>query len=566
MLPIYAVHRYFRPRLTLQTSPQHRYYRVLLALLSGVCFWLAWPPNRFAPLLWVALVPLLLIENHIAQCRSSRPCRTFYTYVYGTLFLWNITTTWWVAHATVAGAIFMLFVNTLCMSLPWLLFQLIGQRQGYFVGYLFLVTCWISMEHIHLLWEFSFPWLNLGNGFARWPEWVQWYEYTGVLGGTLWILVANLLIFLLISTATKRRKIWQRLGWGAICWILLPVLGSYYMYATYQEHGEPVEIVVIQPNIDPHTGILVNTGEYLSPAERLEYLMQLSAKQLTQNTRFLVWPETALEGLFDEQILDKYSLIGHLIHFKKKYAQLSLLTGVNSLVGYSNEKKTKTARLSHKYGYYDIFNTALFVSSQGILTTYHKSKLVPGVELVPYVYQIKIPKVLVPPGVGSQLYSLGTQDHPIVFFDEKGSGVAPIICYESIYGGYLTEFIRMGASFILCITIDGWWQKTPGHLQHFHYTRLRAIENRRSIARSALKGISAFINQRGDILEATQYDDRAAMRHALRPNGKITFYVRHCNCVANVALWVSFLIIIMVLCNGMFTQLLRRQFKSTTIR
>jgi apolipoprotein N-acyltransferase len=525
----------------LKKMQYHRYYPVFLSLLSSVLFWLSWPPNCLTPLLFVALVPLLLILGHINNYQYQRPYWTFYKYTYWTLFLWNLTTTWWVAHATIVGAVLMLFFNTFCMSLPLPLFQFTTRHFGRSVGYISLLTYWVSMEHVHLQWELSFPWLNLGNGLACWPEWVQWYAYTGSLGGTVWILTVNLLLFLLLSI--KKTTTQFRIGGVAGFWIVLPILVSYYMYWNYEEQGKEVEVVVIQPNINPYTGEFVDTGAVLSAQERVARFIELSEIQLSTETQFLVWPEVAIDGLFDEQLMGEYPLIDQLVSFTQSHPQLSLLVGLNSLVGYGSEKATKTARFSHRHGYYDIFNTALFVGNQGTLATYHKSKLVPGVELVPYLYNLEIPKELLPNARG-RLNSLGIQDRPRVFFNQGGTGIAPIICYESVYGDYLTDFVRMGASLIFSMTIDGWWKNTPGYQQHFHYTRLRAVESRRSIARSALKGISAFINQRGDILQAAQYKDQAAMRYTLRANSTPTFYVRHNNYIASTMLWASLFLII----------------------
>ncbi len=550
------------PSFPLLRTVRHGYYLVFLSLLSSVLFWLSWPPNRLTPLLLVALVPLLCIERHVERYQYHQPYWTFYKYTYLTLFLWNLTTTWWVAHATVAGAVFMLFVNTFCMSLPLPLFQFTSKHLGRCMGYLSLITYWVSMEHVHLQWEFSFPWLNLGNGFACRPEWVQWYAYTGALGGTVWILVANLLLcYLLYSKNTTTRR---RLGGMVSCWIMLPILCSYYTYLHYKEQGREVEVVVMQPNIDPYTGAFVNTEKVLSMEERIEHFIQLSETQLTAKTKFLVWPEIAIDGLFDEKMLDVYPLVDRLISLKQLYPQLSVLAGLNSLVSYGNAKATKTARFSNRYGYYDVFNTALFVGNQGKLDTYHKSKLVPGVEIVPYLYSLDIPKILTP-GSRGRLSSLGRQDHVSVFCNGKGVGIAPTICYESVYGDYLTKFVRRGASLIFSITIDGWWKNTPGYQQHFQYTRLRAIESRRSIARSALKGISAFINQRGDILKATQYEDHAAMRCTLQANPTLTFYVQHSGYVANTALWTAFFLTIGATLSKIFTKNMqkRRAFPTT---
>ncbi len=522
---------------------KHRSYLALLAIVSGICFWLAWPPNLCIPLLFVAFVPLLLMERHIAAHDYPRPYRTFYKYAYLTLFIWNLTTTWWIAYATVSGALFALFVNTLYMSLPLPLFQWTIRHQGKLVGYLSLVAYWVSMEHIHLQWQLSFPWLNWGNGLACFPQWVQWYEYTGALGGTIWVLTANLLLCqALLEKIKSRSKLWRIL---ALTWILLPILYSYYVYTHYKEQGNDVEVVVIQPNIDPHTDAFADTGEVPTTRARIERFIALSQTALTQETQFLVWPECAIDLTFNESMLSEYFLIERLVEFKKQYPQLSLLAGINSLVNYP-DKATKTARFSERHGYYDIFNTALFVSDRNTLATYHKSKLVPGGEIIPYLYSIKLPKMFAPAVLRGTLRSLGKQEHAQAFFNAKGVGIAPVVCYESVYGDYVAQFINQGASLICAMTIDGWWKNTPGYQQHFHYTRLKAIESRKSIARSAMKGITAFISQRGDILQATRYEEQVSLRHTLKANPTITFYVQHSYYIPMMAMYSAFFFALLV--------------------
>ena len=528
----------------LKKAEQNRYYLPFLVSVSAACFWLAWPTNHLVPLLWVAFIPLLLMERHIATNSYKRPYRTFYKYGYLTLFLWNLTTTWWVAHAALGGAIFMVFANTFVMSIPLSLFQWTTRYQGIIKGYFALVAYWVTMEHFHLQWQLSFPWLNLGNGFALFPSWIQWYEYTGTLGGTIWILTANILLAqLLLAHQHSWRKVW---GTGAGLWILLPILYSYYTYVHYSEQGEEVELVTMQPNIDPKTRTFVDTGAYLPIRERVEFFIELSEPALTEKTQFLVWPEVAIDGYsFNEQILHRYDVIKRLVEFKQRYPQLSLLTGITSLVSYP-QKASKTASFSERYNfYYDIFNTALFVDQRGNLDIYHKFKLVPGAEFVHYLYNVRLPSTFTA-GQGSRLGSLGMQKEPTVFFNTANVGVAPVICYESVYGDYLTEFVRKGASFLFAITVDG-WNNTPGYQQHFHYTRLRAIESRRSIVRSAYNGISGFVNQRGDVLKATQYEEQAAIKHTLQANTALTFYVRYSDYIPMAAICLSCVFILLVI-------------------
>ena len=76
------------------------------------------------------------------------------------------------------------------------------------------------------------------------------------------------------------------------------------------------------------------------------------------------------------------------------------------------------------------------------------------------------------------------------------------------------------------ITNDAWWGDTPGYRQHLRYASLRAIETRRSIARCANTGISAIIDQRGNIIERTPWWEKSAIRGSINMNDEITYFVK----------------------------------------
>ena len=88
------------------------------------------------------------------------------------------------------------------------------------------------------------------------------------------------------------------------------------------------------------------------------------------------------------------------------------------------------------------------------------------------------------------------------------------------------------------ISNDGWWRDTPGHRYLFAYSRLRAVENRRSIARSANTGISGFIDQRGDVLQKLGWDQRGALTDSLSLNDRMTFYTRYGDVIGRVSNYV----------------------------
>ena len=147
---------------------------------------------------------------------------------------------------------------------------------------------------------------------------------------------------------------------------------------------------------------------------------------------------------------------------------------------------------------------------------------------------------------GGTSVTLGTEFAPRVFETNKVK-LAPVICYESIFGEFISKQCKQGAEFIAVITNDGWWKDTPGYKQHLAFARLRAIENRKWVARSANTGTSAFINQRGDIVQSTGWWARAALRQVINRNAELTFYSRVGDYIGKTSLLVATLAFILTL-------------------
>ena len=173
---------------------------------------------------------------------------------------------------------------------------------------------------------------------------------------------------------------------------------------------------------------------------------------------------------------------------------------------------------------------------------YHKSKLVVGVEYMPY-------KAVLTPLTGEFLLDFGgtiatrgVQKYRTIFENSNGIKTAPVVCYESIYGAYTTEYVRNGAQFLSIVTNDAWWGNTQGHQQLLSYARIRAIENRRAVARSANTGISAFINARGEITQQLAYGKQGALKATVALNDRLTFYTIYGDYLAR---WASFLFVLL---------------------
>ncbi|GAA4274424.1 hypothetical protein GCM10022258_37200 [Aquimarina gracilis] len=395
----------------------------------------------------------------------------------------------------------------------------------------------MSFEYFHLQWQVSWPWLNLGNGFANFPSWIQWYEYTGTFGGTLWIWIVNIGVFksILLFLEHKDKTILYRSAIRNGLIILIPIIISVIILKTYEEDGEEIEVLILQPNIDPYTEKYNTTDNRIS-----KLLTSLTNTEITENTNFILAPETVFA---DNNRLHNFSKsiakrTGQDI--VKAYPNAHFLSGISLIDVFNDPSRIRQQTNIYKENiFYDDYNSAFFVRPDGTDELYHKSKLVVGVENFPYQSILK-------PIVGDVMIDLGgtvakktTQDDREVFFTRDSIGVGTMICYESIYGEFTTGYVRNKASFLAVITNDAWWGNTQGHKQHLSYARLRAIETRRSIARSANTGISAIINQTGTIVDQLGYEKQGALKGKLKTNDKITFYVKAGNYIARIAIFLT---------------------------
>ncbi|GJM59483.1 apolipoprotein N-acyltransferase [Persicobacter diffluens] len=521
----------------------NQWYPLILSLFSGFCFWAAWPNMPLTFLIFLIFVPIFVLREETVGKKIKRAGLKFFGWTYLTCFIWNASTTWWVWNATPEGAMGMLVANSFLMTLPILAWSFVRKRMPEFWSYVALMLFWLAFENIHLNWGLSWPWLNLGNAFAKRYQWVQWYEITGAAGGTIWVLIMNMLIYRILFYGGALYKGQFRhisLSYALIFGLSLPIGISYFIYNNFEEQGEEVEFIAMQPNIDPYSEKFQNSENFIPFAQQLQRFIQLSEEKITDSTRFLLWPESALDKVFSEKQFSTYAEGRTIYKFKEKYPQLNLLTGLTSYQQYGQmeEKPTETARFQPNMGYYDVYNAGLFLNEKMERQFYHKSKLVPGVETTPYPWLFDFLTQTVF-NLGGTTGNFGKQQERSVFYNSDSIGIAPSICYESIYGDFMAQYIRNGAHYIAIITNDGWWRNTPGHIQHLQYASLRAIENRRSIARSANTGISAFVNQRGDILQPTDYWVQDVIRGSLKANTAFTFYTLNGDYLGRTAQWMA---------------------------
>ena len=508
--------------------------KILLALLSGGLLTAAWPTWGIAPLIFIAFVPLLLIEDRIANGDKGK----LFWISFLTFFVWNVATTWWIWNATPAATAAWI-LNSLFMAIVFNVFHLTKKKVcNNPWGNFFLIPYWMAFEMLTYLWAIKWPWLNLGNVFSSRIEWVQWYEYTGVAGGTLWILAVNILItnILLFFKSKEAKRLFINLGIELVV-MLLPILFSNWTYNHYEEQGTDTEVIVVQQNCDPWNEQF--DSQFYDQV--IQNNINLSLPLVTPKTRFVISSESAIqEGIWLHEIDNVKAL--HTLHdYVKRFPQMAFVIGGTTyeFVPRGMESDFPARDIGDGKHFYYCHNSALLIDTINMQYR-NKSQLTPGVEAIPeWMGFLKNYSIT----MGIARGTLKTDpESKVMAFD--GHKVAVPICYESAFGEYVSTFCKKGADLIFVITNDGWWGHTPGYRQHFEFSKLRDIENRRSIARSDNTGRSGFINQRGDVMQQTHYWVPDAFRETLKANTKVTFYSQHGDYLNRIAVYLTLVLLI----------------------
>ncbi|MGG5211037.1 apolipoprotein N-acyltransferase [Chryseobacterium sp. MIQD13] len=509
---------------------------VLLTLISAMLLSVSWPTYGVPFFIFFALVPLLMMEHGISKFSSyKRKSWMVFGLSYLCFVVWNIVTTGWLygsknpdgSHSMMA-VVFPVLVNSFLYSLVFQCYHWYKNAQGTYWGLGFLIAIWMSFEKFHLNWELTWPWLNLGNVFSEYPKLVQWYDTLGATGGSFWILVINVLIFYTLRTweAGRKRKDLIRNTSIVAALIVLPMIISLVKYNNFNEKPSgQVNVLMLQPDLDPYA------EKYSKDSLTIENdLLTLAESNSKGKIDYYIAPETALpgRGSISETAFDKSLLLNNVKGFLSKHPGSVFATGISSHRFYKNQENIpEEAYQLNPELWVESYNTAIQIDPQQKIQVYHKGKLVPGVEIFPYMNVLKPLLGDAMLNLGGTVASLGIDKERKSFANPYNKGrMAPIICYESIYGEFTTDYVKKGANFLGIMTNDSWWGVTEGHKQLLSYARLRAIETRREIARAANSGISAHINAKGEVVADTFYGDKTTLFAKVNLYETMTFYTR----------------------------------------
>jgi apolipoprotein N-acyltransferase len=275
----------------------------------------------------------------------------------------------------------------------------------------------------------------------------------------------------------------------------------------------------------------------------------MAENAITDKTSWLITPETTVDDPINEENPGDNIYILSLKDFAMEHPGTSIISGLVSFRLYPGLKEAPTAsarRIDTSGYYYDHFNSAFRIDTGEMIGIYHKSKLVTGIETQFSAGLGKLADKILP-DLGGTKWGYGVQkerfcfEHPVT-----KQIVAPIICYESVFGNYVADYVRKGAEALFIITNDGWWKNTNGYKQHLSYASIRAIETRRPVARAANTGVSCIIDIRGLRIQETEWWTSTTLKGEISSETAQTPYVLHGDYLLTIFSVASVLVILYV--------------------
>lgn len=515
--------------LVADSPARERRLRLSLAVAAGIFFALAFPPIPAGLTAFVVLIPLLFLMDRMPSAAAV------FRWSYLAFLVGNAGTIWWISGWwgedpwLKAAGVAVNLVHPVLFTFPMLLHYVVRKHLGSRAATLAFPLLWTSWEWLMHLPELSFPWLLLANTQTYDIENIQFITWTGAFGLTFWIVLINTLLYMMTERllaaqwTVRMTKTWFMAA-GILLLLILPKLHSALIMRDGIDRDGEIRIGIVQPDMNPYQ----KWSEGDTPLQKLQNLTAIYDSLAGENPDLVLLPETAIP----------FRILQYSYHEEWAWLRahvdsigVPLLAGFPHTVFYDDPETAPASarRIQDSRLRYHDFNSAMLVQpEEAVPQIYHKSRLTPLSERIPYLDALPFMQDALTWGVGISNWGLGN-DTTVFTLPETDREVNlwAMICYETLYPSFVAGFAERGADVFAVITNDGWFGNSSGPYQLMQYTVLRAVENRRAVARCANNGISCFIDPYGRITQPTDLYTRTGIIATLPLISETTFYTRH---------------------------------------
>jgi apolipoprotein N-acyltransferase len=485
---------------------------------------LAYPPFDIGQLAWLALVPLLFSTE---GCRPGEAFRR--GYVAGLTFFG--LTLWWTIYTTEGGAplsaallgtVSLVAFLALYFGAAALWFAIVGTRlartrsdvaadavAGNLARTIACTAGWVTLEWMRGWFLFGgFGWNGLGVSQHRVVPLIQFSSVTGVYGVSALVCFVNVALYLACRRMARQARdpaIQCRLSWELYAATALVCSALAFGILEIQKRPpaqgtRTLRLALVQGNI-PQT-LKFDSKEKPMILERYRTLTE---RVMIMQPEMIIWPESATpEPLRYDP--DSFALVTNLAERASAY----LLTGTLDATPHSSP--------------IEAFNAAMLVRPDGTLgAIYRKIHLVPFGEYVPLRRVFPFIKRLTP------IEDSFERGREFTTFDLPEARFATVICFEDTVPGLYRRFVRRGVDFMVNLTNDAWFKKSPAAEMHLANAVFRAVESHCPLVRCTNNGVTCIVNEFGFVRTHLQpfTDGSVNCELVLPASHAITFYAEH---------------------------------------
>ncbi len=446
------------------------FFTYLIAAVAHILLaYLSWHSNALFSL--ISFIPILVIISNEKYIKLLK-----HLSVYFFLLITNYVVTFWLLDVNKTDGLFAIIINALYLYLSYPISLLVNKLlKNYTLSF---IISYFFIEWLHFNWLFSWPWLTLGYIFGDSENFIQWYKFTGVLGGSAWILLCNYFVFK------------KRFSAVTILLCIIPLLLSICILKLTKptESKNEFKIILSQPNINYKDSLVDN--QRISRA--IKQLNKFLDKKDSVN--LILLPELFLDAEYwKETFKESASYLDLNKYISETFPKSTLLVGATI-----RKLKKTTETYSNRNFEFDKFNVIAAIDSSKKVRFKTKKEFIPKTENWPKYLNDLIPSP------SSANYSLSTDSN---FFDISSKRIFTAICYESIFGSYFSESLGVKSDFIVLLASESFLNSNKTALkQYLNICKIRAIENSKYFIKCSNEGYSAIISPTGKIVELLPYN------------------------------------------------------------
>lgn len=415
---------------------------------------------------FVAFIPIfsLLLSNY--------KYNTWLCFIF--ILILNHIVIFWIYEIGFFKGIASIFGNSLVMLLPFYITIQIKKHLSFHFILPIFIFLWILTEILHHYWFLSFTWLILGNIFSINTKYIQWYEYTTVIGGTFWVLICNLILYYFLSNRYK-----------LVFFIVFLFISLFPIYLS-------LKIIKNKNNCKKESYLevlIVNAifeNKKMTDQQKMKTLLKLIHSKISKNTDYILLPETIFsENIWETEIQQSIQYIT-LKNILVNYPKTKVIIGANL----NKITSSKESHLKNSIGIsYKKYNVAIEINTNNTIKIKEKDVFVPIEEYIPpFLSFINIPS----------LYLSKSSSNNHSFNIDKNKSIFISICYEMVNSFFVKTKIKNSDQIIFMLANESFFNQSEiGRWQYWNICKLRSIENRKYIVKSSSRGYAGLIDDYG---------------------------------------------------------------------